>query len=141
MSDFVALAEVRAEAMGGVVQIVAILLTVVSAYATALYLFIARASFLMRFLAFFILTSGFLFLGFMTLAYRLVLAQLEDCPGIGCAPEGVSTSVDLFGLMNIEATVLRDTSILLGFSVATLLYVILVLMTFFTGWRRRDDIT
>lgn len=73
--------EARLMALESVLQIVAILLTLVSAYLTGLYFFLARATVFLRFVAFFGMSAGFLFMGVNAVSILAVYDALERCEG------------------------------------------------------------
>ncbi len=135
MADLIALIDARTEALGGVLDIWAVLLTVISAYVTGLHLFIARSAFIVRFTAFLVLSVAFLFLGIITISYRLQFEVLQACSG--CDHPDLMEFVEIVPGFVVPAENLWYYGMYTGFGVAGLIYVLLVLMTFFTGWRIR----
>ncbi|MEM9704568.1 MAG: hypothetical protein AAF850_00675 [Pseudomonadota bacterium] len=134
MENFFELMEARLLALDGVVEIVATLLTIISVYGTALYFYIAQGPLILRLAAVFVLTIAFTFLGVMGIGYLLILHQLEVCQG--CFVPEIGSSMDLFGFITVRAHAMRDVVVVAGMSLTVFLYVVLVLMTFFTQWRK-----
>lgn len=134
--DAGAIIEARLMALEGVLQIVAILLTLVSAYLTGLYFFLARATAFLRFVAFFGMSAGFFFLAVNAISLIAVYDALERCEG--CAEADVTGYVQLPIFGAVAADGVYALGAISGFVLGGFIYLMLCFLTVFTGWARRD---
>jgi len=128
--------EARLMTLEGALQIVGLLLTVVSAHLTGLYFFIARAAIALRFVAFFGLTAGFVFMGVNAAALVAVNDALDKCDG--CAASEANGSVTLPFGVEIAGRAIYEIGSISGFVLGGFLYLMLFVLTFSTGWERRQ---
>ena len=128
------LLSLNTEVLGNILDLVGLLLTVISAYATALYFFIARSGFVFRFFALLVLTVSFIFIGSFAFSYNLILIAYSRCTN------GICQHPDLiyeYQVLGFSFTTLQfgTAAALTGVALASLVYVALAAMTLFPGWR------
>ena len=134
MPSFADLVELRIDAINSILQVVGLLLTIVSAYVTGLFFFIARSGVLFRMLCVVALSIAFVFLGSIALSFKLVLTALDDCAG--CDHPDLVYDVSLFGYQ-LTTDAISQYAQIVGLSMASLIYLVLVVMTIFPYWRRQ----
>lgn len=130
------LLELLTEGIANVLALVSIYFTVVSAYIAALYYFLNRAPFLMRFVGFVMFSGAMLFLGLAAIGIERMLAgevhALEALPERAAAPP--PTMIQLYLGMD---TVLAENywmGIGLGWGVAAMVYLCMFYLTFLHRW-------
>jgi hypothetical protein len=134
------------DAIASVLTVFSIFFTLVSAYLAGLYLFIGRAPFALRALAFGLLSVGFVFLG----GTAAVIGRLQD--GLFVAWQRIGTPVVAIGdlrnplpvpepiMAHIAAAGLsqQQLGVLTGWAVALAVYLALFYLTFLYRWPAAD---
>ena len=127
---------VRNDATAIVVSVASFSFAMISAYVAALWLFLKDAPFVLRSLAFLLLSCGLAFMGAMTTGLNGLLLATETAwsklqnPATGLPGFGNASPAYLFGYTMYEAAAL------LGFTAFAAIYFALFFLTFFYRWER-----
>lgn len=125
------------EAISAILNIFSMFFAIVSGYVAALYLFLAHAPFLLRLIAFGLLSVGLVFLG----GTALVVQTMQD--GLLTAWERLpSRTVDVVDLRNplpfgdvaLAGIAQQELGVAIGWIVAGAVYLTLAYMTFLYAW-------
>jgi prepilin signal peptidase PulO-like enzyme (type II secretory pathway) len=131
--------ESRFESAQTIIAIYSLFFTIVSAYIAALYFFIGRAPFPLRFTAFTLLTISFLFLAAVTASVTEVVEVLITQWNAADIPPGPNERIRLIFLENGADSVLYYSGLGLATATGVLVYLVLAHLTFFYRWTPRDD--
>lgn len=130
------------DAIQSVLTVFSLFFAIVSGYVVALYLFLARAPFLLRATAFGLLSVGLVFLG----GTAAVIARLQD--GLFVAWSKLSSPLvplpDLRNplpvpALNVAGLSQQELGVGIGWTVAFAVYVVLAYMTFVYRWPNQID--
>ncbi|MEM9810080.1 MAG: hypothetical protein AAF788_02540 [Pseudomonadota bacterium] len=135
-ADLITILDLNTEVLGNILDVVGLLLTMVTAYATGLYLFVAQAGFVFRFLALVVLTASFIFIGSFAFSYNLILFALRRCTDAACQHPDLIYEYEIAGYTFTTAD-FSNAAALTGVALAVLVYIVLASMTVFSGWRER----
>lgn len=126
-------------AISAVLNIFSMFFAIVSGYVVALYLFLARAPFLLRFVAFGLLSVGLVFLG----GTAAVIQRMQDGLFVAWAKLG-SPLINVVDLRNplpiperamvIAGMSQQELGVAIGWTVAVAVYLMLGYMTFLYRW-------
>lgn len=130
------------DAIQSVLTVFSLFFAIVSGYVVALYLFLARAPFLLRATAFGLLSVGLVFLG----GTAAVIARLQD--GLFVAWSKLSSPLvplpDLRNplpvpALNVAGLSQQELGVGIGWTVAFAVYVVLAYLTFVYRWPNQID--
>jgi len=134
------LLELLSEGTANVLALVSIYFTVVSAYIAALWYFLKRAPFVMKALAFIMLSGALLFLGFAAIGVERLLSgqfmALQAMEGRQAMPPANSEAL-YFGL-DLLVSQRYEYGVWLGWAVAGLVYISCFYLTFLHRWPRPE---
>ncbi|MEM1409835.1 MAG: hypothetical protein AAGG79_03710 [Pseudomonadota bacterium] len=135
-ADLITVLTLNTEVLGNILDVVGLLLTMITAYATGLYLFVAQAGLVFRLMALVILTAAFIFIGSFAFSYNLILFALRRCTEFACQHPDLIYEYEIAGYTFTTAQ-FSNAAALTGVGLAVLVYLVLAAMTLFSGWRGR----
>lgn len=132
-------------AIGAVLNIFSMFFAIVSGYVVALYLFLARAPFMLRLVAFGLLSVGLVFLG----GTAAVVQRMQDGLFVAWTKLGspLMNVVDLRNPLPLPHYAMaglsqQELGVAIGWAVAVAVYLMLFYMTFLYRWPEpRSDLT
>ncbi|MDX2264627.1 MAG: hypothetical protein NW215_06620 [Hyphomicrobiales bacterium] len=131
------LMQARFESAQTIIAIFSLFFTIVSAYIAALYFFIGRAPFALRFTAFTLLTISFLFLAAVVASVTEVVEVLITQWNAAAIPPGPEERIRRIFLITGADSLLYYSGLGLATATGVLVYLVLAFLTFFYRWTPR----